>query len=416
MNVSAFGEKLTRKTGILELMEDLGKAMAGNEHLYMLGGGNPAHIPEVNTLWRGRMEEILADGDAFERMVVNYDTPQGKEVFLEATAELFKREYGWNITAENVAVTNSSQTAFMILFNIFAGTDKDGSLKKILFPLMPEYVGYADQVMTEGALRGIPARIEEFDDHTFKYRVDFDALNVTADTGAICVSRPTNPSGNVLTDGEIRKLAGLAEKHNIPLLIDNAYGTPFPNILFTEANPFWNEQVVVSMSLSKIGLPSTRTGIIIAKKEIISALSAANAVISLSCGTLGQMLTLPLIQSGKILSISRDIVQPYYREKSIAAQQWVHEAFAGQDYGVHRSEGAIFLWLWYKNLSITTKELYEILKKRKVLVIPGKYFFYGLDTPWEHRDQCIRINYAQPADDVRRGIEIIAEETARYAK
>ena len=415
MNLSTFGEKLTKKTGILELMEDLGKAMAGKEHLYMLGGGNPAHIPEVNTLWRGRMEEILSDGDAFERMVVNYDTPQGKEVFLEATAELFNREYGWNITAENVAVTNSSQTAFMILFNIFAGTGKDGCLKKILFPLMPEYVGYADQMMTDGALRGIPARIEEYGDNTFKYRVDFDSLKITDDTGAICVSRPTNPSGNVLTDGEIRKLAGLAEKHDIPLLIDNAYGTPFPNILFTEANPFWNKQVVVSMSLSKIGLPSTRTGIIIAKKEIISALSAANAVISLSCGTLGQMLTLPLIQSGKILSISRDIVQPYYRKKSITAQQWIHEAFAGQDYGVHKSEGAIFLWLWCKNLSITTKELYEILKKRKVLVIPGKYFFYGFDEPWNHRDQCIRINYAQPADDVRRGIEIIAEETARHS-
>ena len=416
MNLSAFGEKLSKKTGILELMDDLGKAMGGTDHLYMLGGGNPAHIAEINTIWRDRMEEILADGDAFERMVVNYDTPQGKEIFLEATAELFNREYGWNITAKNVAVTNSSQTAFMILFNMFAGAGKNGGMKKILFPLMPEYVGYADQVMTEGALRGIPARIEEYGDNTFKYRVDFDSLKITDDTGAICVSRPTNPSGNVLTDGEIRKLAGLAEKYDIPLLIDNAYGTPFPNILFTEANPFWNSRVIVSMSLSKIGLPSTRTGIIIADEEIISALSAANAVISLSCGTLGQMLTLPLIQSGKILSISRDIVQPYYREKSIEAQKWIHEAFAGQQYGVHRSEGAIFLWLWFKNLSITTKELYNILKKRKVLVIPGQYFFYGFNEPWEHRDQCIRINYAQPADDVRRGIEIIAEETSRYAK
>lgn len=415
MNLSSFGQKLTQKTGILELMDDLGNAMDGNEHMYMLGGGNPAHIPDINSVWRKRMEDILCDGDAFERMVVNYDTPQGKMVFLEATAELFKREYGWNITAKNVAVTNSSQTAFMILFNMFAGSAGDGSLKKVLFPLMPEYVGYADQVITEGALRGVPARIEEFDDYTFKYRVDFDSLHVSEDTGAICVSRPTNPSGNVLTDKEIKHLAEIAGSRDIPLLIDNAYGTPFPNILFTDANPYWDEHVIVSMSLSKIGLPSTRTGIIIAREEIITALSAANAVISLSCGTLGQMLTLPLVQTGEILRLSRDVVQPYYREKSEKAQNWIHDAFKGQEYGIHRSEGAIFLWLWFKNLTITTKELYEILKNQRVLVIPGRYFFYGLDEPWEHRDQCIRINYSQPEADVQRGIEIIAEVTGRYS-
>ncbi len=416
MDLSAFGKKLTRRTGILELMDDLGKAMAGTEHCYMLGGGNPAHIPEINAVWRRRMEEILADGDSFERMVVNYDTPQGKRKFLEAVAELFAKEYGWIITGKNVAVTNSSQTAFMILFNMFAGRNDRGEMKKILFPLIPEYVGYADQVMTDGALRGIPARIEAYPDNSFKYRVDFEALTISNDIGAVCVSRPTNPSGNVLTDDEIKRLAQITREHNIPLLIDNAYGTPFPNILFTEARPYWDSHVVVSMSLSKIGLPSTRTGIIIAHEEIINALSAANAVISLSCGTLGQMLTLPLIQTGNILTLSREIIQPYYKEKSKKAVRWIHEAFAGQEYGVHKSEGAIFLWLWFKNLSITTKELYGILKARKVLVIPGQYFFYGIDEPWEHQNQCIRINYSQNEDNVKRGIEIIAEETARHTR
>ncbi|MDF7801127.1 hypothetical protein P4C99_16745 [Pontiellaceae bacterium B1224] len=45
MNLSKFGEKFTRKAGITQLMDDLGAAMAGGDML-MLGGGNPAHIPE----------------------------------------------------------------------------------------------------------------------------------------------------------------------------------------------------------------------------------------------------------------------------------------------------------------------------------------------------------------------------------
>ena len=44
----------------------------------------------------------------------------------------------------------------------------------------------------------------------------------------ICVSRPTNPTGNVITDEELMKLDLLAQQRDIPLVIDNAYGVPFP--------------------------------------------------------------------------------------------------------------------------------------------------------------------------------------------
>lgn len=43
----------------------------------------------------------------------------------------------------------------------------------------------------------------------------------------ICVSWPTNPTGNVITDEELLKLDALANQHGIPLVIDNAYGVPF---------------------------------------------------------------------------------------------------------------------------------------------------------------------------------------------
>ena len=77
----------------------------------------------------------------------------------------------------------------------------------------------------------------------------------------------------------------------------------------------------------------------------------------------------------------------------------------------------MFLWLWFEGLPITTRELYNRLKARGVLVVPGEFFFFGLDEPWRHRDECIRINYAHAPDDVRRGIRIIAEEVRRaYGK
>ncbi|SPW38574.1 class I and II aminotransferase [Escherichia coli] len=60
--------------------------------------------------------------------------------------------------------------------------------------------------------------------------VDFEHLHIGEETGMICVSRPTNPTGNVITDEELLKLDALANQHGIPLVIDNAYGVPFPGI------------------------------------------------------------------------------------------------------------------------------------------------------------------------------------------
>ncbi len=407
---SRFGKRLTAKTGILELMEDLGNAAAEDKRYYMLGGGNPALIPEVCELWRRRMQEILENGDQFEKMIGRYDTSQGNQPFLEALAGLFSQEYGWNITPKNIAVTNGSQTAFFCLINMFAGTYPDGSKRKILFPITPEYIGYADQSIEDGSLVSCIPLIEQIDTRTFKYHIDFSQLPETNDIAAVCVSRPTNPTGNVLTREELERLSRYADSRGIPLIIDNAYGLPFPGIIFDEVEPFWNENVILGMSLSKIGLPSVRNGIIIASEQIIEALSASNAVLSLATGSIGQVILEPLVASGEILSLSREVITPFYRSRVEQAIEWVAGALDGVcDYSIHKAEGALFLWIWFKDLPVTTAELYGKLKERDVLVIPGTHFFFGLAEEWNHRDECIRINYSQNEDEVREGIRRIGE-------
>ena len=61
MKFSKFGQKFTRKTGILQLMDDLGNALAGSEPVLMLGGGNPARLPEVHATYeRGPPSKVWA--------------------------------------------------------------------------------------------------------------------------------------------------------------------------------------------------------------------------------------------------------------------------------------------------------------------------------------------------------------------
>ena len=397
-------------------MDDLGNALvSGGPDVRMLGGGQPAHIPEVNALWRRRLEEIMASPGGLEKMLSNYDPPRGNPLFLDSIAALFRKNFGWDISAKNIAITAGGQTAFFFLFNALAGKFKDGSRKKILLPLVPEYIGYANQSVGDDIFCACKPLIQKIGDHDFKYRVDFENLRVDDDIAAICVSRPTNPTGNVLTDNEISHLSDLAEKHDIPLIIDNAYGAPFPNIIFTEATPVWNEHTILTLSLSKIGLPGTRTGIVIASEEIASAVSSMSAIVGLANGNIGQAIMEPLIRSGEILKLSSEVVRPYYVEKSRQARAWVAEEFdAKLPYRVHLSEGALFLWLWFEGMPISSSELYERLKKRGVLIVSGHYFFFGDDDvdAWPHRHECIRMTFTMDERTVHEGIKIIAQEVA----
>jgi valine--pyruvate aminotransferase len=243
--------------------------------------------------------------------------------------------------------------------------------------------------------------------------VDFDRVTVDDSVGAIAVSRPTNPTGNVLTDGEIARLHGLARERGIPLIVDNAYGQPFPSILFTEATMPWSDDIILCMSLSKLGLPGVRTGIVVASEKIAGALARMNAIFSLAVGSFGPSLVLDLVKSGEVLSLSRNVIRPYYARKAQHAVKLFHEALDGIDYYIHRAEGAIFLWLWFPDLPISSEELYRRLKQRGVLVLSGHWFFPGLAEDWPHRHECIRVSYAMRDDIVERGIRIIGEEVRK---
>ncbi|EMJ3469659.1 TPA: valine--pyruvate transaminase [Vibrio harveyi] len=411
MQFSKFGEKFNQYSGITQLMDDLNDGLR-TPGAIMLGGGNPAAIPAMLDYFRQASEEMLANGELVAALA-NYDGPQGKDAFVKALAQLFRETYGWDISEKNISLTNGSQSGFFYLFNLLAGKQPDGSHKKVLLPIAPEYIGYGDAGIDEDIFVSYHPEIELLDNGLFKYHVDFEQLTVDDSVAAICASRPTNPTGNVLTDEEVRKLDKLARENNIPLIIDNAYGLPFPNIIFEDVEPFWNENTILCMSLSKLGLPGVRCGIVIASEEITQALTNMNGIISLAPGSVGPALANHIIGKGDLLKLSSEVIKPFYKQKSQRAVELLQEAITDERFRIHKPEGAIFLWLWFDELPITTMELYQRLKARGVLIVPGEYFFIGQKDEWDHAHQCLRMNYVQDDEMMQKGIAIIAEEVEK---
>ena len=431
MQFSKFGEKFTKNSGILQLMDDLGNALNSEQPINMLGGGNPARIDKVNqTYWS--VFKTLAEGDmgsmAIEN-IGNYSTPQGDAKFIAALVDFFNRHYDWGLTTDNIALTNGSQNAFFYLFNLFGGQFDDqaqGSIdKKILLPLAPEYVGYADAHVDGQHFIAVPPSIEfvqhQGEDGFFKYRVDFDTLENLAELhngeiGAICCSRPTNPTGNVLTDDEMARLEAIAKRFDIPLIIDNAYGMPFPNIIYSQATLNWNEQIILCFSLSKIGLPGVRTGIVVANPQVVKAISSLNAIVNLAPTRFGAAIATPLLQDDRLKDLSDNHIRPFYQGQAKLAVQLLKQELGdlpspyNNAMKIHKPEGAIFLWVWFKDLPITTVELYERLKAKGTLIIPSEHFFVGVDTEnFKHAHECIRLSIAQDDDTLKKGIATIGK-------
>ena len=127
MKFSRFGQRFTRPAGAVELMTDLGAAMAADIPPLMLGGGNPAHIPEMLAVFRERFHAVLDDDRDFRRLVADYPDPAGEQTFRAALAGLLRRECGWDVGPENIALTAGSQQGFFLLFNLLAGPSAAGA-------------------------------------------------------------------------------------------------------------------------------------------------------------------------------------------------------------------------------------------------------------------------------------------------
>ena len=109
-------------------------------------------------------------------------------------------------------------------------------------------------------------------------------------------------------------------------------------------------------------------------------------------------------------------IRPFYQGQAKLAVQLLKQELGdlpspyNNAMKIHKPEGAIFLWVWFKDLPITTVELYERLKAKGTLIIPSEHFFVGVDTEnFRHAHECIRLSIAQDDDTLKKGIATIGE-------
>jgi valine--pyruvate aminotransferase len=334
--------------------------------------------------------------------VCRYGTSQGYEPLIAAIRDDFNQRYGLALSDRNILITPGSQALYFLAANAFGGYHATGRMKDIVLPLSPDYTGYGGISLVPEAVRAYrPAIMIDEAAHRFHYRPDFSQLTITADTGFVLFSRPCNPSGNVLSTEDVEHIASLAAVHNVPVLVDSAYAPPYPALNFTEMEPVFGENILHCMSLSKAGLPGERLGVAIGDPAIIQVLECFQTNFCIHSSRYGQAIAARAIASGALAHLAEQVIRPYYQDKFAVLEAALDRALP-QDlpWYLHRGEGAIFAWLWFDQLPITDQELYQQLKQRGVIVVPGNPFFPGLREDWAHTRQCLRLSLTASREDL----------------
>jgi valine--pyruvate aminotransferase len=410
--LTQFGDRMTHLTGVRAIMKDIIETLrAGKGQDFInLSAGNPVILPEVEQLWRDCTAELLASPE-YGEVVCRYGSSQGYQPLIAAVADDFNQRYGLNLTDRNILITPGSQSLYFFAANALGGYTTAGTLKQIVLPLSPDYTGYGGATLIPEALKAYKPTIDRDEtQHRFKYRPDFSQLEINESTGFVLFSRPCNPTGNVVSDEEVKKITALADRYHVPVLVDSAYAPPFPALNFTPMTPVFGSNIVHCMSLSKAGLPGERLGIAIGDERVIQALEAFQTNLCIHSSRYGQAIAARAIRSGALADISAQVIRPYYQAKFTVLETAL-DATMPKDlpWYLHRGEGAIFAWLWLDELPITDWELYQALKQVGVIPVPGSAFFPGLQEDWSHTRQCLRISLTATDEELTTAMQRLAQ-------
>lgn len=413
-SLTQFGTQMSNLTGVRAIMKDIIETLrlGQGQEFINLSAGNPVILPEVEQLWRDCTAQLLASPE-YGEVVCRYGSSQGYQPLIDAIAKDFNQRYGLSLTERNILITPGSQSIYFYGANAFGGYTQAGELKQIVLPLSPDYTGYGGVSLTPEALIAYKPSLE-IDEaaHRYKYRPDFSQLKISQDTGCVIFSRPCNPTGNVLSDNEVRKIAELAAPNHVPVFIDSAYAPPFPALNFTDMTPIFGDNIIHCLSLSKAGLPGERIGVAIGDPDRIEILQSFQTNLCIHSSRYGQAIAAQAINSGALAEISVNVIRPYYQHKFTVLETALNQ-FMPKDlpWFLHRGEGAIFAWLWFKDLPITDWDLYQQLKQVGVIVVPGNTFFPGLRDNWEHQHQCIRISLTASDRELETAMQRLVKVT-----
>ncbi|MEZ5776806.1 MAG: pyridoxal phosphate-dependent aminotransferase [Paracoccaceae bacterium] len=231
----------------------------GGEDIIDLTIGNP-DVPAPDALTDAAAQAMRAGR-------TQYSNGRGEDNLREALARRYSERTGRDITPGQVLCFPGTQTA---LYAVLMGVAEPGTEVLVGDPMYATY----EAVITASGARAVPVPLRA--GNGFRISADDVAARVTASTRAILLNTPHNPTGAVLTPGDITAIGRIAKEYDLWLIVDEVYEElVFDGIRFTSPLAYDDiaERVVIVSSISKShAAPGFRSGWCIASEAFCDRL------------------------------------------------------------------------------------------------------------------------------------------------
>ncbi len=290
-----------------------------------------------------------------------------------------------------------------LLFNIMLALLNEGD--EVLIPT-PYWTTYPDQVKLLG---GRPFFLSCPAAQNYKLRPEQLEAAIGPKARIMLFNNPSNPTGMVYSEQEVRALGDLLEKHDIWIVSDDIYyrilfdGQTFHHFLKT--NPALRERTVIVHSISKsYGMPGWRVGMAAGPATLIKALVNLNTI---SCT---HVPAVAMAAAAAVFAGPQDFVDKQRREFEGKRERVMSTMERIEAVDCPRPGGAFYVFpdissvfgRNYKDQTIRdSTHLAELLLDQKsVALVPGEAF---------GDPNGVRISYALPSQALEEGLRRLEE-------
>ncbi|MCL4151233.1 UNVERIFIED_CONTAM: hypothetical protein GTU68_025307, partial [Idotea baltica] len=224
--------------------------------------------------------------------ILAYSRSEGSDKYRSKIANYYK-QHDIRVTKDDIIVTTGGSEALLFAFGSIMDIDDE-----IIIP-EPFYANY-NGFTTASDVRIVPV-ISKIEDNFALPPIEEFESHITARTKAILICNPGNPTGYLYSKEEIRKLAGIAKRHDLFLIADEVYrefaydGAQHYSILQEED---LKEHAIVIDSVSKrYSMCGARIGCLVSRNEKVIATALKFAQARLSPPTLAQIASEAALQT-----------------------------------------------------------------------------------------------------------------------
>ncbi|AAK79784.1 pyridoxal phosphate-dependent aminotransferase [Clostridium acetobutylicum] len=357
--------------------------------------GFGAGQPDFNTPKNIRDAAIYA----IENGYTKYTPVSGIKELKMAICDKFKRDNNLNYSLSNIIVSTGAKQCLSDTFSALLNPGDEVILSAPYWVTYPELIKLND---------GISVIINTTEENHFKLSVDDLENAYTSKTKAILINSPSNPTGTVYTETELKAIAEFAKEKDLFIISDEIYekliydGERHVSIASLSQDAF-NRTVVINGMSKSYAMTGWRLGYAASgSSEFIKLMSHIQAHTTSNANSITQYASVEAL-NGRQEEL-HSMVTEFEKRRTYMSKR------VNNITGIHclLPKGAFYVMMNISNLfgkeingvkinnSVDFSK--ELLSENKVAVVPGTGF---------GNDNYVRLSYATSMDNIVKGLDEI---------